>query len=154
MLYWVSFTINCTIGASPSITSLNAGDSLTTLMLLFQPATPKYACQIHKSCDVTTSSMIVGAALPWKIDLSMLLNNFSIPNSYNQSYLTYLKNHITQLFAVGIECHFYWVFLSIRLQIYGRHPLQTYPSILMSWFLQFDHNHQYYQHVVHMPICK
>jgi len=40
--------------------ALNTLDWFNTLMPLFEPAIPKNACQIHKSCDATSSSMIVG----------------------------------------------------------------------------------------------
>ena len=43
--------------------SSDTSDWFNTLMSLFEPATPKNACQIHKSCEATTSSIIVGLRL-------------------------------------------------------------------------------------------
>lgn len=51
--------VYCTVGACPSKISLNTLDWFNTLMSLFEHAIPKNTCQIHKSCDVTASSMIV-----------------------------------------------------------------------------------------------
>jgi len=56
----IPLIINCIERVQPCKTSLNTSDWLNTLMSLFEPATPKYVCQIHKSCDVMTSSIIVG----------------------------------------------------------------------------------------------
>lgn len=105
MLYWVLFIVNCIKGDSHSIISLNIEDSSSTLMSLFELETPKYACQVHKSYDATTSSMIVGSVRD-RIDLSMLLDILFILNAYNQCYITYLENHIAHLFVVGTECHY------------------------------------------------
>jgi len=52
--------MNCTADARPDKTLSNTLDLFNTVMSLFEPAVPKNACQIHKSCDVTTSRMIIG----------------------------------------------------------------------------------------------
>ena len=77
--------------------------------------TLKYVCQIHKSSDAMASSRLWAGHHHNNIDLSMLLDNFFIPNAYSQCYLTYLENYIALLFGVGIEYLYCWVFLSIQL---------------------------------------
>jgi len=72
-------------------------------MSLFEPVTPKKACQIYKSWDVTTSSMILGFHDHLdNIDLSTQLDNFFIPNAYNQRNLTYQESHVPPLVVEGV----------------------------------------------------
>lgn len=60
IFWWISFTIYYTIEACPYKISLNKLDWLKTLMLSYATTTKENACQIHKSCVATASSIIIG----------------------------------------------------------------------------------------------
>src|ERR1044072_6838252 len=86
-----------------------------------------------------------------KIDLSTRLDNFSIPNAYNQLNLTYLEIHAFAPFEVDLLCLRYLAFSGIQHQILCTLHLQIAPSTPLKYFHQFEHTHQHCQQMIRMP---
>jgi len=126
MLYCALFIVNWTSGAFLYKISLDTLDWFNTLMSLFEPAVPKYVCQIHKSYDATASSIMLGLAwLPrWNCPYHATGQIF-IPSAYNWCFLTFLKNRAPPPFVIDVQCHYCLASLSIQPQKPHSHPWQT-----------------------------